>query len=141
MLKKSIIICCLLFVSLLTYAQSSTKVTIEYKESVPVSILVEGTADKDIWLGVSLYPATFKDAIKEGHHITKEIKKGNFIEAFAIDNKLATQYGTSYEIALWGKKVDKKDCTIKDCYWCATRGYHLEDAMFYQTGYFNTIKK
>ncbi|MFA5032693.1 MAG: hypothetical protein WC614_06720 [bacterium] len=140
MLRKSIAVCCLLFTSFVTYAQNSVKVTIEYKEGIPASILVSGVVDKNEWLGVSLYPATVTDATKEGHHITREIKKGNFIEAFAIDNKLASQYGSSYEIALWGKKVEKKDCTIQDCYWCQQRGYHLEDATFYQTGYFNTIK-
>ena len=90
------------------WAKSPVKVTFVYEDGVPKQIIAEGEVSSNQWLGVSFYPTVFKDAEKEGFHIVREIKAGYFNEEITIDTILAKHYNSSYEIALWGKRVDKK---------------------------------
>lgn len=130
-----------MIIPLLILANNPAQVIFNYNNGVPAKITVIGATNEIQWLGISLYPLKFQDAIKEGHHIIREISKGNFQEEIVLDSNLAKQYNVSYEIALWGKRVSEKNCKIKDCYWCKTNGFHLDDIKFYTSGYFNTITK
>ena len=137
---KKLALIIILFVPFIVMAKTPIKVTFVYDDGVPIKIIAEGAVSTTQWLGVSFYSAEYKDAITEGHHIVREIKAGTFNEEITLDSLIAPHYNSSYEIALWGKKVDKKDCKIENDYWCKMRGFHLENLLFYQTGYFNTLK-
>ena len=130
----------LLLIPVYCYSADSVTVVFNYNsEGIPESIVVEGVAKENRWLGVSFYPTTFTDALKEGYHMVREIMAGNFREEFKMDNHLLEHYSSSYEIALWKNKVEKANCKIENCHWCNMRGYHLEGLLFYQSGYFNTL--
>jgi len=135
--KLCLLILCPLMVTL--WAKTPVNITFEYNDNIINKIIVRGTVSKTEWLGISLYPKDVKDAIKDGHHITQEISPDSFQYELAIDDKQVKRYNSSYEIALWGKKIYQKDCTVKNCYWCKTNGFHLDEFLFYQTGYFNVI--
>jgi hypothetical protein len=123
-------------------AKNSVNITFSYEDNIPAKIILDGVYDKNFYFGLSLYPQTVKDAIKDGSHMVIEVRKNkndSFSVTVPIDSLIRLGYNSSYELAFWGKKILAKNCTIKDCYWCNTRGYHLEELLFYQTGYFNTI--
>lgn len=126
---------------LIIIADNPAQVIFDYSNGIPSKITVIGETSETQWLGISLYPAKYKDAIKEGHHLVREIDEGKYKEEIVLDSNLVKKYGAVYEIALWGNKVYKKDCKIKNCYWCKTNGFHLDEIIFYSSGYFNTVNK
>jgi len=115
---------------LLCYSESSVSISFKYEEGVATKIIVEGKSDNKMWVSVSLYPADYKDAVKEGRHIVRKLKAGTFIEVIILDSL----HNASYEVALWNKKVECQED------WCKERGYYLDEVAFYQTGYFNSVK-
>ena len=135
MFRRYGIMALLVIVPLWCYCEDSVRVIFNYNEGILKDVVDEGRVKEKRWLGVSFYPATFKDAMKEGYHLVQEINKGSFRAEFLIDNNILERYSSSYEIALWDKKVP---CKNEDSYWCKTRGYTLEGLAFYQMGYFNT---
>ena len=70
----------------------------------------------------------------EGTHKQIETTGKQFSQTIEVGKNF---YKGSFEVALWGKKVDKKDCTIENCYWCKKNGFHLDELLDYKTGYFN----
>lgn len=136
MLKKLLLISICLGVATL-WAKNPISITFQYDDNIINKIIVSGAVNKTQWLGVSLYPKEYKDAIKNGYHQTRDIAPDSFYNEFTLDTKEAKKFNASYEIALWGKKVLQKDCLIPDCYWCGKNGFHLDELLFYQTGYFN----
>ncbi len=110
----------------------STEISFDYDTAVPKQLSFNVQSDrKKYWLGVSLYPAKFTDALKEGEHFQIEINEQRTSRAVKVGPRFR---GGSFEAALWGKKVMKADCTIPSCYWCAKNGFHLDEMLFYKSG-------
>ncbi|MEO0072640.1 MAG: hypothetical protein ABIK10_04245 [candidate division WOR-3 bacterium] len=140
--KVSIFLISVLFFISAGFSKSSFTVAFDYENNKPTKIILNGLIDRTVYLGVSLYSAEVKDPIADGYHLVKEIKPGpkdSFNITISLTEPDLENYRYSYELAFWGKKILAKDCKIKDCYWCKTRGYHLDELIFYKTGYFNTI--
>ncbi len=81
---------------------------VQFKETNGKMVLrVEGVAPKDhMYLGVSLYPADYKDPIWDGIHSIIPIKeKGHFVKEIPVDETLRGGY---YEVALWEQLVEQK---------------------------------
>lgn len=98
----------------------------------PTKLVVSGTVPQTkAWLGVSLYPYAVIDPLEDGDHTILELPKGDFKREIKVASKFL---GGSFEFGLWGKRVDKVDCTIDDCYWCRTNGFHLENSLAYKSG-------
>jgi hypothetical protein len=98
----------------------------------PTRIIVSGTNTQDqAWLGMSLYPYGVVDPVTGGRHSFLELKKGDFRHEIQVDMDLL---GGSFEFAIWGKKVEKIDCTLDHCYWCKKYGFHLENILIYKSG-------
>ncbi|MCS7258313.1 MAG: hypothetical protein NZ601_02960 [candidate division WOR-3 bacterium] len=141
-IKQPIIFIGIFVLLSLSYAKNSFTVAFDYEDNKPVRIVLSGILERPIYVGISLYPSEVKDPLTEGYHLVKEIKpapKDSFRTMIALSETGTKNYNNSYEIAFWGKKILAKDCKIKDCYWCKTRGYHLDELLFYKTGYFNNI--
>jgi len=116
-----------------TSTKFSLDVTYDFDTGIPKTITVSGKTDKDkIWLGVSLYPNGATDLMKQGTHKQIELSTDKFSHFIDIGK---TFYNGSFEIALWGTKVEQKDCTIENCFWCNKNGFHLDELLDYKTGY------
>ncbi|MBI5367124.1 MAG: hypothetical protein HZA54_08815 [Planctomycetes bacterium] len=83
------------------------------------------------WLGRSLYPKNVKDLAKEGKHETVARPGGKLDQSVALGAEWA---GGTYEVALWGRRVEAKNCPVASCGYCAAQGFHLEELLAYQTG-------
>lgn len=137
-MQKHFILCLAIIalLPLLSRADTSSDLKVEVALSAdsgwPTRILVSGTVSPDIaWLGQSFYSYGVTDPIKQGKHTITELKKGAFNRELLVDPKALDG---SFEVALWGKKVLKEACRNKDCYWCKTNGFHLEDLLVYKSG-------
>ncbi|MBI2252125.1 MAG: hypothetical protein HYU63_05210 [Armatimonadetes bacterium] len=126
-LKAFLIILTLIFSIFAVYAVTSA--TLQAKlinEEGALKLIAAGEVkDGDAWLGVSLYPKGFKDAIKDGDHKTYILAKGKFNKDFVIPEKY---YGGTYEIAVWNRKVYDKSA------WSQKNGYRLDGLLAYRTG-------
>ena len=105
---------------------------------IPIELQISGATEDDVFLGVSMYPYGVVDLLAEGAHLMNSIGSGDFFEAVKIED--SNLIGGSFEVALWGKKVPKIDCTIDDCYWCDKNGFHVEELLSYKTGYLSGLK-
>lgn len=119
-------------------SQNNSTLTIEisydYDSGVPTKLTFDAKSDrKKLWLGVSLYPKTFNDPLKEGEHFQIELNSDRTGKTVRVGPKFV---GGSFEAALWGKKVPRADCSIPQCYWCAKNGFHLDDLLYYTSGIF-----
>ncbi len=122
-------------------AQSTSEMTVEVVINAdhgwPTRILVSGKSHlPEAWLGISLYPYGVLDPLTGGRHSHITLQKGEFSQEITVDQPLL---GGSFEFAIWGKKVDKVDCTLDYCYWCKTYGYHFEDLIVYKSGLLNQM--
>lgn len=98
----------------------------------PLQITISGhVKEKEAWLGISFYPKSAKDYVKEAEHKIEPLKEGDFYKAPFIDSRFI---GGTYEVALWSKKVERKDCTIQGCQWCKKNGFHMEGRLDYKWG-------
>jgi hypothetical protein len=134
--KASIIAMAALSFSVMVSAQQKSELKVEVVVSAdsgwPTKIVVTGNCALDkAWLGMSLYSYGVKDPITGGRHSFMDLKKGAFRHEIQVDADLL---GGSFEFAIWGKKVDKVDCTIENCYWCKMYGFHLDDLQVYKSG-------
>jgi hypothetical protein len=123
------------------WAQGQSELTVEVVINAdhgwPTRILVHGYSElEEAWLGISLYPYGVLDPITGGRHSSVTLKKGEFSQTIKVDQPLL---GGSFEFAIWGKKVDKVDCTLDYCYWCKVNGYHFEDLIVYKSGLLNNM--
>lgn len=92
----------------LSQKNNTDTLRIQFKEINGKMVLhIEGMAPNDhMYLGVSLYPADYKDPIWDGLHSIIPIKeKGYFTKEIPIDETLRGGY---YEVALWEQLVDQK---------------------------------
>ncbi|MBI3194760.1 MAG: hypothetical protein HYZ34_09900, partial [Ignavibacteriae bacterium] len=112
----------------------STEVSFDYDSAIPTKLTFDvKSSKKKVWLGVSLYPATVKEALKDGDHQQLELNGETSDKVIKVGKKYS---GGSFEAALWGKKVYKNECTIEDCYWCTKNGFHLDELLLYKSGTF-----
>lgn len=95
------------------------------------SLELTGSIASPLYLGVSMYPATYTSALEEGEHQIVELKKGSFSQNFTVKSRMN---GGTWEAAIWSKKVPASQCTISDCYFCKHFGYHLDGQVTYLTG-------
>ncbi len=115
-----------------TEATLNTEISFDYDSGIPTKLSFDvRTARKKVWLGVSYYPASFKDALREGEHQQIELNGETWGKVVKIGKKFS---GGTFEAAIWGKKVMKSDCTIEDCYWCSKNGFHLDELLAYKSG-------
>jgi hypothetical protein len=113
----------------------STEVSFDYDSAVPTKLTFDvKSSKKKVYLGVSLYPATVKDALKDGEHQQLELNGETSDKVIKVGKKFV---GGSFEAAVWGKKVYKNECTIEDCYWCGKNGFHLDELLVYKSGTFS----
>jgi hypothetical protein len=122
--------------SIVVSAQQKSELKVEVVVNAdngwPTKIIVTGNSALDkAWLGMSLYPYGVKDPITGGRHSFMDLSKGPFRHEIQVDTELL---GGSFEFAIWGKKVDKVDCTLENCYWCKMYGFHLDDLQVYKSG-------
>ncbi len=110
----------------------TTEISFDYDSNVPTKLSFDvKSSKKKVWLGVSLYPASVKDYMKEGEHQQLELNGDASDKVVKAGKKFA---GGTFEAALWGKKVYKNECTIEDCYWCGKNGFHLDELLVYKSG-------
>ncbi len=108
------------------------EVVVDPSHGWPVRLHISGDCPQNTaWVGISMYPYAFIDPILDGDHSVEEVSEGPFEINISLDNRFL---GGSFEVALWGTKVDKVDCTIDDCYWCEVNGFHLDDLLVYKSG-------
>ncbi|MEW5693748.1 MAG: hypothetical protein AB1765_10685 [Candidatus Hydrogenedentota bacterium] len=128
---KALFICSLIFTTNLLAEVNKLKVEVKDIKTNLV-LVISAETDKDgYYVGYSLYTATYADP-------TKDLKS----DLIKVENKKINKTITipenfnngSYEVALWGKKVEKKDCTNPGCQYCSTYGYHLENQLDYKYG-------
>jgi len=134
--KSIVILTLVLGLVLPALAQEKSELTVEIvvnaDTGLPTRIVVTGTcAMPKAWLGISLYPYGIVDPVVNGRHSFVELSQGNFRQEIQVDPGLL---GGSFEVAIWGKRIDKLDCTLEYCYWCKRYGFHLEDMLAYKTG-------
>jgi hypothetical protein len=111
----------------------STEISFDYDSGVPTKLTFDvKSGTKKLWLGVSLYPRTFADPLKEGEHIQIELNGERANKTVKVGPKFS---GGSFEAAIWGKKILKADCAIPECYWCSKNGFHLDDMLLYKSGF------
>lgn len=141
-MKKLLISITLLILINPLSAQNKSTMTVDIVVNAdygwPTKIIIYGTAeDDDLYLGMSLYPYNITDALTGGRHSHRELNKGPFYHEIDVDQPLL---GGSFEFAIWGKKVDKVDCTLDYCYWCKSKGFHFDDLRVYKSGLLNQMK-
>ncbi|MBC8214132.1 MAG: hypothetical protein ISR90_00140 [Candidatus Marinimicrobia bacterium] len=132
----------LLLFAVIMFAQDSSTMTAEIiinaDHGWPTRISINGECNNEnAWLGISLYPYNTVDAVTGGRHSNSVINKGHFSQEIQVDKDLL---GGSFEVALWGNKIDKIDCTLEYCHWCKLNGYHFDDLLVYKTGLLNNIE-
>ncbi len=112
----------------------STEISFDYDSTIPTKLSFDiKSTKKKVWLGVSLYPSTVKDALREGEHQQLELNGETSDKVVKVGKKYS---GGSFEAALWGRKVMQNECTIEDCYWCGKSGFHLDGLLAYKAGAF-----
>ncbi len=89
------------------------------------SLTVTGKADKQGWIGVSVYGPNDK----VGWHQVRKIKAGPINEVFRV----SLSPGGKYEMALWETRVPRASCATK-CAWCKLNGFHMEGLRAYHSG-------
>ena len=98
----------------------------------PVKVMVSGYSPHDqIWMGSSRYPFNAEIPETDGIHDIIIIYEG--IIEYEVSIKPILLDG-SFEIAIWGTKVPKVDCTLEYCHWCKVNGFHLDNLLIYKTG-------
>ena len=98
----------------------------------PIKVTVSGYSPYDqIWMGTSLYPFNTETPETDGIHDIKIVHEGIIEHEVSIQPILLDG---SFEIAIWGEKVPKVDCTLEYCHWCKVNGFHLDDLLIYQSG-------
>jgi len=113
-------------------SELKVEIVVDADNGLPTRIVITGTSVlPKAWLGISLYPFGVVDPIVNGRHSFVELGQGNFRQEIQVDPDLL---GGSFEVAIWGKKVDKLDCTLDYCYWCKKYGFHLEEMLVYKSG-------
>ncbi|KPL07447.1 hypothetical protein AMJ86_04490 [bacterium SM23_57] len=120
--------------SMIAQEQSELKVEVivNADNGWPTRIVVTGYSHQEnAWLGMSLYRYAVTDPVSGGRHSFMELKRGTFRHEIQVDDELL---GGSFEFAIWGKKVDKLDCTLDYCYWCKKYGFHLDELLVYKSG-------
>lgn len=88
------------------------------------SLTVSGNADKQGWIGVSVYGPNDKI----GWHQVRKVQAGTLNEVFRI----SLSSGGRYEMALWTTRVARANCSTK-CAWCKLNGYHMEGLRAYHS--------
>ncbi len=141
-MRCTLLIAAILFLFGGLRAQETSEMTVEVVINAdhgwPTRILVSGKSHlPEAWLGISLYPYGVLDPVTGGRHSHITLKKGEFSQEISVDQPLL---GGSFEFAIWGKKVDKVDCTLDYCYWCKVNGYHFEDLIVYKSGLLNKME-
>lgn len=112
----------------------SVEISFDYESTTPTKLSFDvKSSKKKVWLGISLYPAVVKDALKDGEHQQVELNGETANKVVKVGKKYS---GGSFEAAVWGKKVMQNECTIEDCYWCANKGFHLDELLVYKSGTF-----
>ncbi|MGE0494566.1 MAG: urea transporter [Vulcanimicrobiota bacterium] len=91
---------------------------------------ITGQTPRRAYVGVSMYPVNARDAVRDGRHLVRSLKSGSFRETFST----SAYHGGTYEVALWGRKVLKKDCQLEGCQFCPRYGYHMDDMLLYRSG-------
>ncbi len=113
-------------------AEMKVEIVVNADTGWPEKINITGQVFvSNAWLGISLYPYGVVDPITGGRHSYVTLTKGRFSQEITVDNSLL---GGSFEVAVWGKKVDKVDCTRDYDYWCKKFGFHLEELLVYKSG-------
>ena len=97
---------------------------------------ITGESPRHAYVGVSMYPVNAQDAVHDGRHLVRSVRTGPFRETFST----SAFHGGTYEVALWGRKVLKKDCHIEGCQFCARYGYHMDDMLLYRSGKIGDIQ-
>lgn len=92
------------------------------------SVTVNGTAEKDGWLGMSAYTA---DGRGKPYSTVVYVRKGTWTERLSLARSYA---GGTYEVALWESKVPKSSCKTPGCKWCPVNGFHMDGLRSYTYG-------
>lgn len=93
---------------------------------------ITSTAAKEgMWLGVTFYPPRQKDAVKDGVSQAVPLKKGYNYTDIAIP---AYCRNGTFEAAIWGKKLSKKEIAPSDVA-SQKLGYKLTEMVYYLWGY------
>ncbi|MDQ7779026.1 MAG: hypothetical protein RDV41_04880 [Planctomycetota bacterium] len=85
----------------------------------------------DCWLGVSTYPLFVKDPLKDGHHTTLKAARGTFSETVRVSD---TAVPGTYGVVVWAYRVEKKNCSIEKCRYCAQLGCHMDGLLAATSG-------
>lgn len=135
MKRLFIVLVFMLVLSLPVLAQEArlhVDIVVDADHGWPTKLVVSGNVPQNkAWLGISLYPYAVIDPLKDGDHTIIELPKGEFSKEIKVPRAFL---GGSFEFGLWGKKVDKVDCTIDNCFWCKKNGFHLENSLAYKSG-------
>ncbi|MBZ0266181.1 hypothetical protein K8I28_16105 [bacterium] len=98
----------------------------------PTKIILKGKCNQaKAWLGISLYPYNVSDPITGGSHNFVEVKKGTFEQEIVVNQRFLDG---SFEVGLWGKKIDKVDSTDEYNYWDKMFGFHVDELLVYKSG-------
>ncbi len=120
------------FVSSQEPATLTAEIVVNADTGWPVKIIIRGYSPfEKIWMGLSLYPYATASPETDGKHTTMQLSEGEIYHEISVDSSFLDG---SFEAALWGKKVNKVDCTLEYCYWCKVNGYHLDDLQAYKSG-------
>lgn len=92
------------------------------------SVTVNGTTERDGWLGLSAYTA---DQRGKPYHTVIYVRKGSWTERLSLSKIYA---GGTYEVALWESKVPKSSCKLAGCKYCPVNGFHMDGMRSYSYG-------
>ncbi|MDQ7779027.1 MAG: hypothetical protein RDV41_04885 [Planctomycetota bacterium] len=87
-----------------------------------------------LWLGVSAVPRNVTDPAKEAKTFTFPLAQAEFKETVNLDKTFA---GGGFSVAVWQKKVEKRDCNKAGgppCPWCEANGSHMEGLLAEREG-------
>jgi len=105
----------------------------EVEEGDLFTITVKGHASKDLWLGCTVNPDTYKELDLK----PEKVRKGNFsinfnLSAGAVGSLMDGKSSVPYVVALWEEKISLNECEKKygkgseKCKWARKNKYQME---------------
>ena len=125
-------------------AQSQFTSGLEYDtKGKPTAVVVNFRNNEiyEMYIGISIYPAGITDVLLQGVHLNETVQPGqSFIKKYFLKDANNNDItGGTYETALWGKKIPRKEATDPNNFFCKKWGFCFVQQKSYTTGWIMPI--